>query len=380
MKQSQISLYIHIPFCVKKCFYCDFNSFISDYSTHELYVDALISEIKQQKSEYSHNVIKTIFLGGGTPTILTTKLLGKIIDALFSSYNISNDCEITIEANPKTIDVKVLNELKNMYFNRLSIGVQSFYDSHLEKLGRVHKVNDFFDNLDNALLVGFKNINLDLMFSLPFLTLTEWENTLKRAVSLDVTHISAYSLIVEENTPFFKLFNDGTYKELDEEIDREMYYIACDILSDAGFNQYEISNFSKENYMSKHNLTYWKCNDYIGFGLSAHSLFDGYRFNNTDDIKKYLKFKGNVAKIVDDRSKLTLENRMGEFMFMGLRLNAGVSLIEFNARFNENVSTVYKNEIEKLTYEKVITVNDDVIKLTKKGVDVSNYVFEHFIL
>ena len=377
--KKPISLYIHIPFCVRKCLYCDFLSFGSMDKYFEDYVNVLCEEIKQNASDYSDRTVSTIFIGGGTPTILKPKEIGKIMDAIMSKYDVADDAEITIESNPGTMDRAKLNELKQMYINRLSIGLQAWQDRLLKKLGRIHSSEDFRRNYIEAREAGFKNINVDLMFSLPEQTVEDWKETLNNVIFLNPEHISAYSLIVEENTPFYDMRESGAIRETDEDTDRDMYYSARDILSGFGYNRYEISNFAKEGFESRHNEVYWRTEEYRGFGLGSHSYTDGERYHNTTDFEEYITSKGSRKRLVKDIEILTGDEKQEEFMFMGLRMAEGVSEDIFKRRFSKSIYDVYGNEINELKSEGLLLSDKGRLFLSDRGIDVSNQVFEKFI-
>lgn len=377
---KHLSLYIHVPFCIKKCLYCDFPSYGGCESIFDDYVNALINEIRETKESFSDYNIKSIFLGGGTPSILSPKLTGKIMDTVFNCFNIDSNCEITTEANPKTVDEFKLREYKAMDINRISFGVQAWQDNILKSLGRIHTIDDFIKNMAQARDIGFKNINADIMFALPNQTLSDWEETLEKIIKLNPTHISAYSLIIEDGTVFGKMYDEGNLKPCDEVLDRKMYYMAKEMLSDKGYNQYEISNFAKEGFECYHNKVYWQCDEYIGYGLGSHSYFNGERFNNTYDIEKYISSKGKYSVIKENIEKLKTEDMYAEFMFMGLRMTKGIEKQRFFERFNKSVFDVYGNEIKHLKELNLINETDTNIMLTEKGVDVSNTVFEKFII
>lgn len=373
--KDKISLYIHIPFCIRKCLYCDFPSFSGMESIFDDYVRMLCREIDETYSDYRGMEVKSIFVGGGTPSVLPPALLGRISDKIFSRFDVDSKAEITIETNPGTLDAKKLGEMKSMYFNRLSMGLQAWQDRLLKKLGRIHTADEFETNFLQARDAGFKNINVDLMFALPAQSLDDWQETLEKVMKLRPEHISAYSLIIEEGTPFFDMFDRGELKETDEETDRKMYYLAKEMLSDKGYKQYEISNFAKEGFECYHNKVYWRTEEYQGFGLGAHSYADGVRFHNTYDMKEYLRGEGLRL----DKEFLSLQEKQEEFMFMGLRMNEGVSETEFLRRFGESMDSVYGDEIKELISEELLVKKDGRLSLTDRGVDISNSVFEKFI-
>lgn len=373
--KDKISLYIHIPFCVRKCLYCDFPSFSGMESIFDDYVRMLCREIDETYSDYRGMEVKSIFVGGGTPSVLPPALLGRISDKIFSRFDVDSKAEITIETNPGTLDAKKLAEMKSMYFNRLSMGLQAWQDRLLKKLGRIHTADEFETNFLQARDAGFKNINVDLMFALPAQSLDDWQETLEKVMKLRPEHISAYSLIIEGGTPFFDMFDRGELKETDEDTDRKMYYLAKEMLSDKGYKQYEISNFAKEGFECYHNKVYWRTEEYQGFGLGAHSYADGVRFHNTYDMKEYLRGEGLRL----DKEFLSLQEKQEEFMFMGLRMNEGVSEAEFLRRFGESMDSVYGDEIKELISEELLVKKDGRLSLTDRGVDISNSVFEKFI-
>lgn len=373
--KDKISLYIHIPFCVRKCLYCDFPSFSGMESIFDDYVRMLCREIDETYSDYRGMEVKSIFVGGGTPSVLPPALLGRISDKIFSRFDVDSKAEITIETNPGTLDAKKLAEMKSMYFNRLSMGLQAWQDRLLKKLGRIHTADEFETNFLQARDAGFKNINVDLMFALPAQSLDDWQETLEKVMKLRPEHISAYSLIIEEGTPFFDMFDRGELKETDEDTDRKMYYLAKEMLSDKGYKQYEISNFAKEGFECYHNKVYWRTEEYQGFGLGAHSYADGVRFHNTYDMKEYLRGEGLRL----DKEFLSIEEKQEEFMFMGLRMNEGVSEAEFLRRFGVSMDSVYGDEIKELISEELLVKKDGRLSLTDRGVDISNSVFEKFI-
>lgn len=377
--REKLSLYIHIPFCAKKCLYCDFPSWQGCESYFEDYTESLLNEIKNGERIYSDYDISTIFIGGGTPTVLSPKLLGKITDAVLERYNVESNAEITSEANPGTVDGYKLKEMKAMGINRLSFGVQAWQNNILKALGRIHDRETFLKNLDEAKNAGFENINCDLMFSLPNQTFKDWMETLENFSKLDIQHISAYSLIVEDGTPFKKMQEEGRLLLPDEETDRKMYSAANEILAKNGFERYEISNFAKNGFESRHNITYWETRPYIGFGLGSHSYFQAERYNNTYDLKEYIAANGDAKKLRENKEILTDKEKEEEFMFMGLRMKKGISTDEFSRRFGRDIYSVYGEKIEELLDEKLIEKKENRIMLTERGTDVSNIVFERFI-
>lgn len=374
-----ISLYIHIPFCKKKCFYCDFVSFADSEAVFENYILALQEELKQKAPDFSEYEIQTIFVGGGTPTILSEKLLGSIMDTVYAKYKVAKDAEISVESNPGTLNKKKLLGLKAMEFNRLSIGLQAWQNPLLQSLGRIHTKEEFVYNFAQARDVGFKNINIDLMFALPKQTLLDWEETLCKVSALKPEHISCYSLIIEEGTPFYTLFEKGVLKPTDDVLDRKMYTLAKEVLNSEGYERYEISNFAKKGKQCRHNLVYWHDQTYIGAGLGAHSYLENKRFHNTCDLKKYLETKGNYKFLIEDIEQLSIETQCAEYMFMGLRLSEGIKIKDFYKRFGKTLNDVYGQELEKLLSENLLEKRKESYSLTERGIDVSNVVFSRFL-
>ena len=370
-----ISLYIHIPFCVKKCLYCDFPSYGGMDEYFEVYVNKLCGEISDAAGEMKGMNVRSIFIGGGTPSILPPKLMGKIMDAVINRYDVDSKAEITMEANPGTLDLDKLTELKSMYFNRLSIGLQAWQNRLLKSIGRIHTAEEFERNFYDARAVGFDNINLDLMFSLPGQSLLDWRETLQKAVGLNPEHISAYSLIIEEGTPFYDMYQKGIIKETEENLDRDMNYLVNAMLKENGYHRYEISNFAKKGFECEHNKVYWRTREYKGFGLGAHSYMDGRRFHNTYDFKEYIEEKVKPL----DTELLSDEEKEEEFMFMGLRMTEGISKRDFRERFKTDIYNVYGEELKTLIEEKLINEKDDRIFLSERGIDISNQIFEKFI-
>lgn len=364
-------LYIHIPFCIKKCKYCDFTSYTNCDRLFERY----ISETTKEMERYRGEEIDTVFIGGGTPTIMSAVQLGTLLMKIRNIFKLSGNTEMTIEANPKTLTEEKLFALKAGGVNRLSIGVQSFNNDELERIGRVHNEKDATDAVEISKKCGFSNINLDIMFSLPGQTKESFKYTLKKAVSLNPVHISCYSLILEENTPLYNEVKEGKIKMCDEETDRELYEYACGFFAENGFGQYEISNFSKKGYECRHNLKYWNCDEYIGIGVAAHSYYAGERFFNTDSLEEYLngRYRTGAAE------KVAGKDAVSEFIIMGLRKTGGIEKKEFKRRFGKEIGELYGKEIEKFKRAGLMAENDSNLRLTFEGVNVSNSVLCEFV-
>ena len=400
-----LEIYIHIPFCVKKCDYCDFLSAPADLETKEKYVEALINEIKLNKNKMSEYVVDTVFIGGGTPSLLEENQISKIMSVLRDNCNMSENPEVTIECNPGTITESKLLEYKKSGINRISFGLQSANDEELKSIGRIHNYAGFLESYNLARKCGFDNINVDLMSALPGQTLKSYEETLNKVVRLEPEHISAYSLIVEENTLMYDRVKKAQIKGInilpDEESERKMYYLTNNILRSNGYRKYEISNYSKPGKECKHNIGYWQRKEYLGFGIGAASLYKENRYNNISDINKYIEVLTNNIKensinnvgnssevenqvnilnsIVKNLQQLTERDRMEEFMFLGLRMMEGVSMEKFEQYFGKTYMEVY-GKVQKRMEDKRFLINDNgYVKLTEFGIDLSNYVMSEFL-
>lgn len=400
-----LEIYIHIPFCVKKCDYCDFLSAPADLETKEKYVEALINEIKLNKNKMSEYVVDTVFIGGGTPSLLEENQISKIMSVLRDNCNMSENPEITIECNPGTITESKLLEYKKSGINRISFGLQSANDEELKSIGRIHNYAGFLESYNLARKCGFDNVNVDLMSALPGQTLKSYEETLNKVVRLEPEHISAYSLIVEENTLMYDRVKKAQIKGInilpDEESERKMYYLTNNILRSNGYRKYEISNYSKPGKECKHNIGYWQRKEYLGFGIGAASLYKENRYNNISDINKYIEVLTNNIKensinnvgnssevenqvnilnsIVKNLQQLTERDRMEEFMFLGLRMMEGVSMEKFEQYFGKPYMEVY-GKVQKRMEDKRFLINDNgYVKLTEFGIDLSNYVMSEFL-
>ena len=394
--KEELSLYIHIPFCVRKCGYCDFLSAPADEKARDRYVQALLMEIERyQGTETADRKIKTLYIGGGTPSILSVDQLDCIMQKIKYTFNFCDDIEASMEMNPGTASKEKCRALYQMGINRLSIGLQSTNDMELKTLGRIHSYEDFINTYTWCREAGFQNINVDLMAALPYQTVESYTTGLRKIIRLAPEHISAYSLILEEGTPFYQKYNSGCYPLPDEEQERLMYRETEQILAQAGYERYEISNYAKKGYACRHNLVYWQGGDYLGLGLGSSSYMDGVRFHNTTDFNTYVK----QGTYVEDREELSVQAKMEEFMFLGLRVMAGVSGTEFEKRFGKTMEDVYGDVLRKHEEEGLLQIerkedrkeaaaaepakgktNIEKVMLTTNGVDVSNYVFADFLL
>lgn len=375
----EIGVYVHIPFCIKKCGYCDFVSFSDKFCFQNEYVNKLIEEIDDNRCLLEDNEITTIYIGGGTPSSIRPDLIKCILDKINDIANIKNksDIEITIEVNPGTVTKSCLQVYKNCGINRLSIGLQSTNDDILKNIGRIHTYKQFLDTYNWAIEVGFKNINVDLMLGLPNQTLSDLKQSLEKVINLKANHISVYSLIVEEGTEIERKINLGKIKLPDEEEERNQYKYTKNYLELNQYNHYEISNFAKVGYKSKHNCNCWEQKQYVGFGLSAHSYIKGIRYSNTNNFETYIKSKSSEIKIIHE--KQNIEDMKKEYMLLGLRKIEGISICAFKQKFGENPIYLFRDELNKLVEQDMIVVDLDKIRLTRKGLDFANLVWEEFV-
>lgn len=383
--KKELELYIHIPFCVRKCAYCDFLSGPQDDETIKQYVVSLLEEIRAHgfnRDLISSHEVTSIFLGGGTPSILNISQIKRIFEAIKNTFAVTEDAEITIEANPGTVTREKLETYRSCGINRISFGLQSTNNEELKLLGRIHTYEEFLESFALARECGFDNINVDLISAIPKQTLASWEETLQNVIKLNPEHISAYSLIVEEGTLFAKVYGDGCPGEKDlpdEEEERKIYYRTEEFLEEAGYHRYEISNYAKEGKECKHNLGYWERKEYLGIGLGAASLIDNTRYKNTDDLAYYIKNASRLEMIQEDIQVLSQKEQMEEFVFLGLRKMEGISEKEFKESFGISIDETYGIQLEKLLKEELLERKHARIMLTRRGIDVSNYVFAEFL-
>lgn len=374
-ENSPVEIYIHIPFCIRKCDYCDFLSGPSGPKEQADYVQALLREI-QAVEEGEGRSVSSIFIGGGTPSVLDERLLGDILKEIRNRFKVEEDAEITIEVNPGTANIGKLQAYREMGINRLSIGLQSPQDRELKILGRIHNYGQFLEIYQEARTVGFDNINIDLMSAIPDQTYEGWVKNLRTAAELEPEHISAYSLIVEEGTPF-------AARKLnlpDEDTEYNMYEATAQILKEYGLEQYEISNYARKGRECRHNVGYWTRQDYLGFGLGASSLYGKERFANTADMKKYLENSRNPEKIREKEPSLTREDEMAEFMFLGLRMTKGILKADFQKCFGCTIESVYGEVLEKYESMGLLLEQDGRIFLSREGIHVSNSIMAEFLL
>ena len=414
MENRELGIYIHIPFCKQKCYYCDFVSFSNKQNFVENYVEAAKTEINnyfQDKTILERYTVTTIYIGGGTPSYIESKYICEIMEVLENNLKQNKvkfeDMEITIEVNPGTVNKEKLEQYRKAKINRLSIGLQSTNNEMLKQIGRIHTYEQFLETYQMAKEVGFDNINVDLMIGLPNQTIEDIKRSLKEVIQLNPTHISVYSLIVEEGTVMARKIENHQLEEMDEELERNMYWYVKNTLELNGYTHYEISNFAKEGKESKHNLNCWRQKEYIGIGLAAHSYLNYVRYTNTSEMKQYITRMNNLnEQIVKDILELSnnkkkkanveenekhietvyeieevqeLEERKREYMLLSLRTIEGVAISKFKEKYIDNPIFLFRKELEKLVEEKLVVIDGDDIKLTNKGLDLANLIWEEFI-
>lgn len=379
MSLKSLGLYIHIPFCQRKCHYCDFSSYPEMESYWDAYVDAVVTELIMKAEEYKNPAINTLFIGGGTPSLIPPRFILKILSAVQKYYKVSKELESTIETNPGTLTEEKLRAYKDFGINRLSIGLQACQDELLNSLGRIHNYNDFIFSLSLAKKHGFDNINADIIFGIPHQTISQWQDTVESILTHEITHISCYSLIIEDETVFGRQKKDGLLTEIDEDLDREMYHYAVESFNKAGFHQYEISNFAKPHYECRHNMNYWKRGDYLGFGSGAHSFYQNRRFANTSDVLEYIKGVNNRELVLSENNYLTQEDAIEEFIFLGLRLNEGIDLSKLSKEFGTDIEKRYDSKVDKLIKQRLVERKSTMLRLTKRGMDLANAVILELI-
>jgi len=393
---KSIGVYIHIPFCKSKCYYCDFNSYPGMDHLAGSYFSALFSEIRNRAGGIGDRPVCSIFIGGGTPSLADPGYIAELLEICAKYMKVENDAEISMESNPGTLTYDRLKSYRSAGVNRLSIGLQAWQDRLLKELGRIHNRRQYEENLDAAIRAGFRNINTDLIFGLPGQTIDDWVETIESVIGLSVTHISCYDLKIEEGTVFGERLETGLLIPIDDELDRQMYHYAVETLSMNGFRHYEISNFAKEGYECRHNIIYWKALEYAGFGAGAHSYLNGMRFSNVKGIEQYINGvdktyeRGSQRSVThwepqfvehDETQLIDEQEAMSEFMILGLRLIDGVYGHEFEERFGRKLQSVYGSELEKLVGEGLLVYNEEEcnFRLSDVGLDFANQVFMEFI-
>ena len=374
-RRIPLELYVHIPFCVRKCQYCDFLSGPSDEETKDRYIEALLKEIRAAEHTEDYEIV-SVFIGGGTPSALKAEAIASIMRTLQEQFFFCEDAEVTIEANPGTVDLEKLTIYRNVGINRLSLGLQSTDAEELKLLGRIHSYEEFLKSYEWAREAGFSNINIDLMFAIPGQTGEAWRQHLYQVAELNPEHISAYSLIIEEGTPFAEQNLDLP----DEDTEYQMYEDTAEILERYGYRQYEISNYAKQGYMCRHNAGYWQRREYLGFGLGASSLYVGMRFSNTHQMQEYLKESRNPDQIRKDVTVLSRNEQIEEFMFLGLRMTEGISEKKFEENFDVRLMDVYGDILQKYEETGFMEHIETKWRLTRKGIHVSNHILADFLL
>ena len=398
-EKKPLSIYIHIPFCLRKCLYCDFLSAPATEENREKYLNALLQEMNRfcENHPLQNYEVISVFFGGGTPSLMKAGQVQRILDKIYRHFDVREDVEISLECNPKTADLSKLQGYYGAGVNRLSIGLQSADNQELLRLGRLHSYEEFLETYEFARKTGFQNINIDLMAAIPGQTIHSWRNTLSKVLELEPEHISAYQLIVEEGTPFFEMYGDSqknkagyhgkyasVYAELpDEDTEREMYYLTKELLEQHEYYRYEISNYSKKGYECRHNISYWTGVDYIGFGLGASSYFQGRRYHCVRDLQKYCGLcRTGDNEIYEEIQLLSRKERMEEFMFLGLRMIQGVSSREFLDRFGVDIQEIYRPVLDRMESLGLLIFDkeNERVYLTDRGLDVANYVMSDFLL
>lgn len=398
---NEISLYVHIPFCVKKCDYCDFLSGAYDDAIQKRYVNSLCKEIAYMGQQLQSVAVSSIYIGGGTPSWLDEDEMGKILTALHQNFSVRTNAEVSIECNPGTVTMEKLAAYRRMGINRMSIGLQSANDDELQMLGRIHTYDRFLRTYDMARKSGFYNLNVDIMTGLPGQTLEKLMYTLQQVIGLRPEHISAYALIVEEGTPFYDRYKFDAVKQHagmkteflpDEDQEYRLYKMAQNVLKEHGYQQYEISNYAREDYACHHNKVYWQRKNYLGLGIGAASMVDNRRMTNISDIYGYMETCETLEQmdttqdillqsvLWQDVTELSKKDAMEEFMFLGLRMNEGVTRAEFQRQFSCSIESVYGEVIKRLREEQLLVMAEGRIFLTEKGMDLSNYALAQFLL
>lgn len=384
-EKKELELYVHIPFCVEKCLYCDFLSMPVDEPVRRHYVNKLIEEIEKKAENFRAYQVTSLFFGGGTPSILPETQITEIMEALQKNFSIKKDAEITIECNPGTLSRQKIAAYKASGINRISLGLQSANNQELKKLGRIHTFEEFLHNYDLVRKSGLDNVNVDVMSALPGQTVSDWEHTLKEVLKLRPEHISAYSLIIEEGTPFYQSYAvDEQRREEgeeplflpDEETERAMYRLTGEMLLEKGYERYEISNYAKKGKECRHNIGYWTRKNYLGLGLGSASLVENVRFSNTSDLKEYL----NGTFEPQEEEVLERKEQMEEFAFLGLRMMKGISRKRFSQTFGVEIEAVYGEVIQRMKKLGLLKQQTGNIFLTEEGISVSNYVMSEFLL
>jgi oxygen-independent coproporphyrinogen-3 oxidase len=380
MKKQPLGLYIHIPYCIHKCGYCDFNSHPIKQDEMDHYIDALVVEMKHYAKIYTNtNIIKTIFLGGGTPTTLNPFQLERILKECVNEFTIASNAEITIEANPATVGIELMKSIRTMGYNRISIGVQSFDKAELKLLDRAHGPKEIHSTVDCARKAGFDNLSLDLMFAVPNQSLSSWESNLNKALEKNPEHLSTYNLTIEQGTAFSKLQSNGKLIMPDDDHQLELYKKTIERLTKKGFHHYEISNFAHRGKECKHNITYWENKNTLGLGAGASSYMNGTRFKNINLPAHYIRQVKEKKIAVEHSETLELRQAMGETIMLGLRLLQGISIPQFEKRFQISFINLFRNIISSLKEKELVIIEKDYLRLSQKGLFWADSVTLEFI-
>ncbi len=376
-----VGLYIHVPFCLRKCLYCDFTSYPRQEEQVQLYLQNLSAEMVLYGDllDARHKSIKTIFVGGGTPTCLRPEYLAGILEQVGKVFSIEQGAEITTEANPGTVNLLALKELRAVGFNRLSLGVQSTHRELLRLIGRIHTFSEARQAVTEARIAGFENINLDLIFGLPTQTAAQWRQSLHEIMALQPEHISCYGLQLEENTPLTKAVEQGQLKPCPEEEELAMYQMARQLLGENGYQHYEISNFAQAGYQCRHNLLYWQNQAYLGLGPAAHSYLNQSRWGNVEGIEEYASLVKQGQRPVAEKTTLTIKEQMEETVFLGLRMLEGVNVESFQQRFGKSLQEIFGKQVSSLTAKGLLEQSFGHLKLTEKALPLANQVFAEFV-
>jgi oxygen-independent coproporphyrinogen-3 oxidase len=376
---KELGLYIHIPFCKSKCHYCDFNSFPDKTHLIEPYFKALKKEISDYGRLLEGCRVSTLFVGGGTPSFVEAGYIYEMINECRQNLEIIPGVEISIEANPGTLSFEKLLQYRAAGINRLSLGLQAWQSNLLEELGRSHGRDEFVESFETARKAGFKNINVDLIFGLPGQTFDDWTLSVINTAELEPSHISCYSLNIEDGTVFAARLEEGMIAPADEELDRRMYWFAVERLEKSGFKHYEISNFARPGFECRHNLTYWKAEEYAGFGAGAHSYLQGMRYNNVCGVEEYISSIMEGKTPVENIRRIDARESMEEFVMLGFRMIDGVSINEFETRYNKNIFDLYGSRLDRLMKKQLVEIEGDRVRLTARGLDLANQVFMEFV-
>jgi len=376
-----IGLYIHVPFCIKKCSYCDFVSYPYEAGLAASYVHALGKEmaLHAEGMTAQQRTVRSVYLGGGTPTVLSGEQIASIMEGCRRHFNFTGDVEVTVECNPGTVDLAKLKIIKEAGVNRLSMGVQAYQQKMLSRLGRIHTWKQVVEAVSRCREAGFENLSLDLMFGIPGQTMAHWKETLKRVLELSPQHISAYNLKIEPDTPLHRDITSGYLVPCDEGLEVEMYWYTIDFLTGHGFNHYEISNFALPCREAQHNLLYWHNEEYLGLGPAAHSMLGNSRFSNVENVESYIRRLNNNSPVITEKRVLTWEEQVSETVFLALRLTGGIDLKAFEQRFGGSLFDIFRQQIGKLVRLGLLEKNDNNLKITKKGLPLANEVFLEFV-